>query len=107
MAAGKKKTPTKQPKQGSVMQQQQISTKRSASSEAMPSIHPNYTGLEVKMTDGEIFHTRSTYHAPSIILDVDRKTHPAWTKQANYVDQKAGKVANFNNKYASLFSKKK
>ena len=105
MAAGKKKLPTKQPKQAGGMQQQ-VNTKASASSSAMPSIHPNYNALEVKMTDGEIFNTRSTYSGSVIILDVDPKTHPAWTKQANYVDQKAGKVASFNNKYAGLFSKK-
>ena len=44
-------------------------------------IHPNYHEINVVMTDGSSFKTRSTYGKPgdTLRLDIDPKSHPAWT----------------------------
>ncbi len=66
------------------------------------SIHEKYREITVEMTNGESFKVRSTYERNELRLDVDRFTHPAWTKQANYVNTKADEVTKFNNKYAGI-----
>src|SRR4029450_4786356 len=44
-------------------------------------IHPDYHEINVVMTDGSKFTTRSTYGKPgdTLHLDIDPKSHPAWT----------------------------
>ncbi len=44
-------------------------------------IHPDYHEITVVLTDGSSFKTRSTLGKPgeSLRLDIDPKTHPAWT----------------------------
>ena len=44
-------------------------------------IHPDYHEIEVVMTDGTSFKTRSTWGKPSdtLKLEIDPKSHPAWT----------------------------
>ena len=76
--------------------------KSKAVSNLKSSIHPNYKELTVEMTDGTKFKTRSTYSGDYIKLDIDPKTHPAWTKEANYVNTKATEVSKFNNKFKGL-----
>src|SRR5690348_9354442 len=46
-----------------------------------PKIHPDYHEINVVMTDGSKFTTRSTYGKPgeTLHLDIDPKSHPAWT----------------------------
>ena len=43
--------------------------------------HPHYHLIKVVMTDGTTFNTYSTYgsEGDTLTLDVDPKTHPAWT----------------------------
>ena len=65
-------------------------------------IHPNYKEIVVEMTDGTKFKTRSTYSNSYLKLDIDPKTHPAWTKEANYVNAKATEVSKFNDKFKGL-----
>lgn len=65
-------------------------------------LHPNYRNITIEMTDGTKFQTRSTYNNDYLRLDVDPKTHPAWTKEANYVNSKATEVSKFNNKFKGL-----
>ena len=63
-------------------------------------IHPEYHEITVVMTDGSEFTTRSTYGEPgeTLRLDIDPKTHPAWTGQHRLVDT-GGQVAKFNKRY--------
>ncbi len=63
-------------------------------------IHPEYHEITVVMTDGSEFKTRSTYGEPgdTLRLDIDPKTHPAWTGQHRLVDT-GGQVAKFNKRY--------
>ena len=66
-------------------------------------IHPDYHEITVQMTDGTTFLTRSTWGAEgdTLRLDIDPKTHPAWTGQHRLVDT-GGQVAKFNKRYADL-----
>ncbi len=66
-------------------------------------IHPEYHEITVVMTDGSEYKTRSTYGEPgdTLRLDIDPKTHPAWTGQHRLVDT-GGQVAKFNKRYEGL-----
>lgn len=67
-----------------------------------PSMHPNYRLITVEETDGNTFQVRSTYHNAILKLDIDKKTHPAWTKGINYVNVKSSEVAKFKNRFGDL-----
>ncbi len=66
-------------------------------------IHPDYHEITVVMTDGTEYKTRSTLGAEGDVLrlDIDPKTHPAWTGQRRVVDT-GGRVAQFNRRFAGL-----
>lgn len=63
-------------------------------------IHPEYHEIKVLMTDGTEFVTRSTYgsEGDTLRLDIDPKTHPAWTGVQRLVDS-GGQVAKFNKRF--------
>ena len=63
-------------------------------------IHPDYHEITVVMTDGSEFKTRSTYgeKGARLQLDIDAKSHPAWTGQHRLVDS-GGQVAKFSKKF--------
>ena len=44
-------------------------------------IHPEYHLIDVKMTDGTVFRTKSTWGkaGDQMALDIDPLAHPAWT----------------------------
>ncbi|KAA5604156.1 50S ribosomal protein L31 [Roseospira marina] len=65
-------------------------------------IHPEYKDITVIMTDGSEFTTRSTYSGGDTIrLDIDPKSHPAWTGVQRLVDT-GGQVAKFNKRFAGF-----
>jgi large subunit ribosomal protein L31 len=64
-------------------------------------IHPEYHENTVIMTDGTEFKTRSTMKGESLRLDIDPKSHPAWTGQHRLVDT-GGQIAKFNKKFAAF-----
>lgn len=66
-------------------------------------IHPDYHEITVLMTDGSTYTTRSTYGkaGDQIRLDIDPKSHPAWTGVHRLVDS-GGQLAKFNKRFASL-----
>jgi len=66
-------------------------------------LHPDYHEITVVMTDGSSFKTRSTMGKPgdSIKLDIDPKTHPAWTGVHRLVDS-GGQLAKFKKRFAKL-----
>ena len=66
-------------------------------------IHPDYHTIKVIMTDGTEYETRSTMgkEGDVIRLDIDPKSHPAWTGQHRIVDS-GGQVARFNKRFAGL-----
>lgn len=64
-------------------------------------IHPDYHFIEVVMTDGSKFKTRSTYgkEGDQISLDIDPRTHPAWTGGTQTLVDRAGRVSRFKDKF--------
>ncbi|MCA3629512.1 MAG: 50S ribosomal protein L31 [Methylobacterium sp.] len=72
-------------------------------------IHPDYHFIKVVMTDGSEFLTRSTYGkaGDTLNLDIDPKTHPAWTGGTQTLQDRGGRVSKFNQKFAGIsFGKK-
>ena len=72
-----------------------------------PGIHPQYHEINVIMTDGTTFKTRSCMGkaGDTLRLDIDPKSHPAWTGVQRMMDT-GGQVAQFNKKFAGLGIKK-
>lgn len=66
-------------------------------------IHPDYHEITVQMTDGTTYTTRSTWGSEGDVmkLDVDPKSHPAWTGVHRLMDQ-GGQLAKFNKRFAGL-----
>ena len=69
-----------------------------------PDIHPDYHEITVVMTDGSSFKTRSTYgkEGDTLQLDIDPKTHPAWTGQTGNLLDRGGRVSRFKEKFKGL-----
>jgi len=67
-------------------------------------VHPDYHTITVVMTDGTKFLTRSTYGAAgdTLALDIDPKSHPAWTGGQQTVMDRGGRISRFNDKYSFL-----
>ena len=67
-------------------------------------IHPNYHMITVVMTDGTTFETRSTYGKPgdSLHLDIDPKSHPAWTGGQQQLVDRGGRVSRFQKKFSGF-----
>ena len=66
--------------------------------------HPNYHEIEIVMTDGTTYKTRSTWGAAgdSMKLDIDSKSHPAWTGGSQRLVDTGGQVAKFKNRFKDL-----
>ena len=62
--------------------------------------HPDYHEITVVMTDGTSYKTRSTWGKPGdmLKLDIDSKSHPAWTGVHRLVDT-GGQLAKFNRRF--------
>ena len=63
-------------------------------------IHPDYHKITVVMTDGTSFETKSTLgkEGASLRLDIDPKTHPAWTGVRQSIDR-GGRVQRFKDRF--------
>lgn len=63
--------------------------------------HPNYHKIKVVMTDGTQFETYSTYgeDGATLTLDIDPKTHPAWTGGGQHLTDRGGRLSRFKKKY--------
>jgi large subunit ribosomal protein L31 len=66
-------------------------------------IHPSYHEINVVMTDGTTYKTRSTYGFPgdTLTLDVDPKSHPAWTGGSMQLRER-DQVEKFNRRFQSF-----
>ena len=66
-------------------------------------IHPEYHDITVVLTDGTEYQMRSTYGkaGTTLRLDIDPKSHPAWTGEHRLVDT-GGQVAKFNKRFQGL-----
>ncbi len=67
-------------------------------------IHPDYHTINVVMTDGSKFVTRSTYgkDGDTLSLDIDPKSHPAWTGGTQTILDRGGRVSRFKQKFGFL-----
>lgn len=70
-------------------------------------IHPDYHKITVEMTDGSTYETHSTWgnEGDVLKLEIDPKSHPAWTGVHRLVDS-GGQVAKFNKRFESFGLKK-
>jgi large subunit ribosomal protein L31 len=64
-------------------------------------IHPDYHEITVVMTDGTSYQTRSTYGkaGDTLRLDIDPKSHPAWTGGQQRLVDTGGQLARFNKRF--------
>ncbi len=69
-----------------------------------PDIHPDYHFIKIVMTDGTEFVTRSTWGKEGDVmrLEVDPKSHPAWTGGGQRIIDKGGQVARFKKRYGAF-----
>ena len=72
-------------------------------------IHPDYHEIEVVMTDGTKFKTRSTCGKKGDILnlDIDPKSHPAWSGGERKLVDTQGQISKFEKKYKNYKTNKK
>ena len=72
-----------------------------------PDIHPEYHEINIVMTDGSTFKTRSCMgkEGDTLRLDIDPKSHPAWTGQQRVIDT-GGQIAKFNKRFAGIGARK-
>ena len=71
-------------------------------------IHPDYHEIEVEMTDGSKYKTRSTWgkEGDKLKLEIDPKIHPAWTGGGVKLIDSEGQLARFKKKYQGIKLKK-
>lgn len=69
-----------------------------------PDTHPDYHEITVVMVDGTEYKTRSTYGkaGDTLKLDIDSKTHPAWTGGDAKLMDRGGRVSRFKDKFAGF-----
>jgi large subunit ribosomal protein L31 len=67
-------------------------------------IHPDYHMITVVMTDGSKYQTRSTYgkEGDTLQLDIDPKTHPAWTGGQGTLLDRGGRVSRFKERFKGI-----
>ena len=72
-------------------------------------IHPDYHTIKVVMTDGSEFITRSTWGKEGDVmnLDIDPKSHPAWTGGQQHLLDRGGRVSRFQKKFAGFIKEEK
>ena len=71
-------------------------------------IHPDYHEITVVATDGSKFTTRTTWGkaGDTMTLEIDPKSHPAWTGGNAQMLDRGGRVSRFQKKFAGLGAKK-
>jgi large subunit ribosomal protein L31 len=64
-------------------------------------IHPDYHEITIVMTDGSTYPTRSTYGkaGDTLRLEIDPKSHPAWTGGQQRLLDTGGQLARFNRRF--------
>lgn len=69
-----------------------------------PGIHPDYHEIKVVLTDGTEYTTRSTWGKAGDVmkLDIDPRTHPAWTGGQQQIMDRGGRVSRFQKKFAGF-----
>lgn len=67
-------------------------------------LHPDLKMLKIIDTSGAEWEVLSTYRSETMKLEIDTKTHPAWTKDSGFILNKKGSaVSKFQDSYGDLF----
>ncbi len=71
--------------------------------------HPDYHLIKVVMTDGTEYMTRSTWgkEGDKLNLDIDPKTHPAWTGGSAQLLDRGGRLSRFSARFGTIGAVKK
>src|SRR5437763_15315153 len=71
-------------------------------------IHPDYHEITILMTDGTSYKTRSTYgkEGDTLRLEIDPKSHPAWTGGQQRLLDTGGQLARFNRRFQNFGPKR-
>ena len=71
--------------------------------------HPDYHFIKVMMTDGSEYTTRSTWGKEGDVLhlDIDSRTHPAWTGGQQQLLDRGGRLSRFNSRFGNIGLAKK
>lgn len=65
-------------------------------------IHPTYKALKIRIGK-DSFDTMSSYSGSEILMDIDFRTHPAWTgKGVASANQTNQNINSFNKRFAGL-----
>ena len=72
-------------------------------------LHPDYHEIEVVMTDGTKFKTRSTWgkKGDTLNLDIDPKSHPAWSGGEKKLVDTQGQISKFAKRFKNYKKNKK
>jgi large subunit ribosomal protein L31 len=72
-----------------------------------PDTHPDYHTVKVVMTDGSEFTTRTTWgkEGDTLHLDIDPKSHPAWTGGQQQLLDRGGRLSRFQKKFSGFLKK--
>ena len=64
-------------------------------------IHPDYHEIDVVMTDGAKFKTKSTWGKKGDVLnlDIDPKSHPAWSGGEKKLVDTQGQISKFAKRF--------
>ena len=64
-------------------------------------IHPKYHEMNVVMTDGTTYKTRSTWgkEGDTLTLEIDPLTHPAWTGGQQHLVDTGGQLSRFKRRF--------
>lgn len=67
-------------------------------------IHPDYHPIKITMTDGTEYTTRSTWGkaGDTMLLEVDSRSHPAWTGGHAQLLDRGGRLTRFSSKFGGL-----
>ena len=67
-------------------------------------LHPDYHTIKVEMTDGSHFETMSTWgkEGDTLKLEIDSKSHPAWTGGKANINDSEGQVARFEKRFKNI-----
>lgn len=71
-------------------------------------IHPDYHFIEVVMTDGTRYKTRTTWGKEGDVmqLEIDPNSHPAWTGGNQQLMDRGGRVGAFSKRFGTGFLSK-
>jgi large subunit ribosomal protein L31 len=83
------------------------SATKSSDTAMKPDAHPDYHIVKVIMTDGTEFTTRTTWGKPgdTLHLDIDPKSHPAWTGGQQHLVDRGGRLSRFQKKFSGFLKK--